>query len=149
MNMNNKEWTDNNGNRLLTSRYGKSDNTTKSAVAPVQLVSATGHLYIFRLSRMNTLVVNRFILDGMKNELVPKLEVRFRRSREKYRPDMGAKRGETANTRTPNKVDSLDYRDMDGNAFYELALKLSFINSNSQFKTPKWSQEYHHRVHRA
>ncbi|NEP32368.1 MULTISPECIES: hypothetical protein [unclassified Moorena] len=80
------EFTDKDGNQLLRSRYGEVAETIESAVAPVQLVSGIGHLYVFRQSIGNKLLVNRFVLDGIKNELVPKLEVRFQRSRQKYLP---------------------------------------------------------------
>ncbi len=43
---------------LLKSLY-KTENIT--AVAPVQAISALGHIYVFRQSKSNTLLVDRFI----------------------------------------------------------------------------------------
>ena len=131
---NKKEWATVGGEPLLRSLYGQAEGTVKSAAATVQLVSGIGHLYVFRLSITNTLLVNRFVLDGIKNELVPKLEVRFRRSQKKFRPDMGAQTGKSIKTRTPDQVDSLDFRDMNNKPFYEPALELSFIKNLSPEK---------------
>lgn len=78
-----QELTSENGQPLLRSRYQTQDQT---AIAPVQLVSGLGHLYIFRQSKTNTLLVDRFVMDGMTNQLMPKYEVRFKRSRQKYQP---------------------------------------------------------------
>jgi hypothetical protein len=113
--------TDPDGKVLVRSVYGSGAEATRSADAPVQLVSMLGHVYVFRQSPGGRLLVNRFVLDGMLNELVPKLEVRFRRSRQRLQPlqSVGVKDGTAA--------DSLDYRDMDGNPFYEPALELGFV----------------------
>lgn len=109
------------GNLLLRSVYGASDEVVKSADAPVQLVSAAGHLYVLRQSRSSgRILVNRFVLDGLENQLVPKLEVRFRRSKQRFVPH------ESAKSNTGSSFDNLDYRDMDGNGFFEPALELGF-----------------------
>jgi len=119
-----KQLTDTNGNSLLRSVYGISDEVTKAASAPVQLVSGLGHIYVFRQSRTTgKILVNRFVLDGLKNELIPKLDVRFRRSRQRL--VALAPKGNDKNALA--QADSLDYRDMDGNPFYEPATELSFI----------------------
>ncbi|WP_424102256.1 LamG-like jellyroll fold domain-containing protein [Moorena producens] len=97
------------------------DSYAISAVAPVQLVSGMGNLYIFRQSQDNTLLVDRFVLDGMLNQLVPKLEVRYKRSRYKYEPLTPAE-GE-------QRFDSLDFNDVYGNAFYEPTTELSLITN--------------------
>lgn len=94
----------------------------QSAVAPVQLISGLGHLYVFRQSKSNTLLVDRFVLDGLENKLVRKLEVRYKRSRQKYQPL------EQTNGNKLSLVDSLDFRDIDGNPFYEPTTELSIIN---------------------
>jgi len=65
---------------------------------------------------------------------VPKLEVRFRRSREKFRPDMGKISGLKSESRKPVQVDSLDFRDIDNQLFYEPAIELSFIDNLSSEK---------------
>ncbi|HSK02066.1 MAG TPA: LamG-like jellyroll fold domain-containing protein, partial [Kofleriaceae bacterium] len=115
--------TDPGGTVLVRSVYGAGDEATHSADAPVQLVSLLGHLYVFRQSPGGKLLVNRFVLDGMLNELVPKYDVRFRRSKQRLVPleSVGVEEG--------TAVDSLDYRDMDGNAFFEPALELGFIGT--------------------
>ncbi|NEQ73727.1 MAG: LamG domain-containing protein [Okeania sp. SIO2C9] len=122
-----EDYTDTNGKQLLKSFYGEGNDTVKSAAAPVKLVSGLGHLYVFRQSTRNTLLVNRFVLDGIKNELIPKLEVRFRRSRQKYLSSESMKIDKAKGTL--NNIDSLNYRDMNGKPFYEPAIELSFINN--------------------
>ncbi len=82
------------GTVLVRSVYGTDAEATRSADAPVQLVSLLGHLYVFRQSPGGKLLVNRFVLDGMLNELVPKFDVRFRRSRPAPRAArVGGRRG--------------------------------------------------------
>ncbi len=126
------EICDQSGNRLLRSSYGRNkggvvdESVVKSTLAPVELVSGLGHLYVFRMTTAGKLLCNRFVLDGIKNELVPKLEVRFRRSRQKLRPDLGAATSR-APGRQPAAVDSLDFRDIEGVPFQEPAVELSFI----------------------
>lgn len=95
----------------------------QSAVAPVQLVSGMGYLYVFRQSRANTLLVDRFVLDGLNNKLVRKLDVRYKRSRKKYEPI------EQADDTQPLSVDSLDFRDADEQPFYEPTTELSIVNN--------------------
>ncbi len=79
------------------------------------MVSGVGHLYVFHQSKEdatevspNTLLVDRFVLDGITNKLVRKLDVRFKRSRQRYQPIESMKKkadGGLAN------IDSLDFRD--------------------------------------
>jgi hypothetical protein len=114
-----QELTSENGQPLLRSRYQTQDQT---AIAPVQLVSGLGHLYIFRQSKTNTLLVDRFVMDGMTNQLMPKYEVRFKRSRQKYQP-----------LQTPQAqnqdLDTLDFQDANGNTFYEPTQEISLVNN--------------------
>lgn len=119
-----KELTDqaDNNNYLLRSRYKTQD---QSAVAPVQLVSGLGHIYIFRQSKSNTLLVDRFVLDGMTNTINRKFEVRFKRSKQRYKPSENQKKGAGG----LSNVDSLDFKDMLGNYFYEPTTELSLINN--------------------
>jgi hypothetical protein len=107
---------------LLKSRYKTKD---ESAVAPVQLVSGLGYLYIFRQSKTNTLLVDRFVLDGLTNKLTRRLEVRFKRSKEKHTPSQIQKK--TAHGLT--NIDSLDFTDINGNNFYEPTTELSLVNN--------------------
>ncbi len=97
----------------------------QSAVAPVQLISALGHVYVFRQSKSNTLLVDRFVLDGLTNKLTRKLEVRFKRSRQKYQPSESMNK----NGNALQNVDSLDFRDPDGNFFYEPTTELCLVNN--------------------
>ena len=94
-----------------------------SAVAPVQLVSGPGHLYVFRQSRAGTLLVDRFVLDGLTNSLGRKLQVRYRRSRQRHEP---SKRPADGSAGLPG--DSLDFRDIDGREFYEPSSELCLID---------------------
>ena len=107
---------------VLRSRYKTFDQT---AVAPVQLVSALGHVYIFRQSKSNTLLCDRFVLDGMTNKLNRKLEVRFKRSRQKHEASKNMKKGASGLT----NIDTLDFRDANGNFFYEPTTELCLINN--------------------
>ena len=109
-------------NFILRSRY-KTDNQT--AVAPVQAISALGHIYVFRQSKSNTLLVDRFVLDGMTNKLNRKLEVRFKRSKEKHTPTKNMNKGSNGLV----NIDSLDFRDANGNFFYEPTTELCLINN--------------------
>ncbi|CAC5341966.1 MULTISPECIES: LamG domain-containing protein [Planktothrix] len=109
-------------NFILRSRY-KTDNQT--AVAPVQAISALGHIYVFRQSKSNTLLVDRFVLDGMTNKLNRKLEVRFKRSKEKHTPTKNMNKGSNGLV----NIDTLDFRDANGNFFYEPTTELCLINN--------------------
>lgn len=60
-----------------------------------------------------TLLVDRLVLVGTK--LVPKLEVRFQRSRSKTRPQ--------------SRKDSLGAKDLDGNDFFEPTQELKFVGN--------------------
>lgn len=92
-----------------------------AAIGPAQLISGMGHLYVFRHSRANTLRVDRFVLDGINNQLVRKLEVRYTRSKKRYEPEQPAKDGGRI------MFDALDFRDRDGNPFYEPTTELGLI----------------------
>ncbi|HEX8821196.1 MAG TPA: LamG-like jellyroll fold domain-containing protein [Archangium sp.] len=111
------------GKVLVKTVYGDSAEATKSANAPAQIVSAMDLLYLFRQSPSGKLLVNRFVLDGMTNELVPKLEVRFRRSRQRLEPQ------ESTTSKNGLSADNLDYRDIDGKSFYEGAIELGFAGA--------------------
>ncbi|MHC5610904.1 MAG: hypothetical protein ACYTXA_07770 [Nostoc sp.] len=110
---------------ILRSRYRTNE---ESSVAPVQLVSALGHIYVFRQSKSNTLLVDRFVLDGMTNKLNRKLEVRFKRSKQKHTPTKNMNKG----TNGLVNIDSLDFRDANGNFFYEPTTELCLVNNLKQ-----------------
>jgi len=117
------ELTDQTGAFILKSRYRTH---TETAVAPVQAISALGHIYIFRQSKSNTLLVDRFVLDGMTNKLNRKLEVRFKRSKQKHTPTKNMNKGSNG---VLNNIDTLDFRDADGNFFYEPTTELCLVNN--------------------
>ena len=108
-----QESTDKEGKYLLRSVYNSASMT---ADAPVQLVSHDGHLYVFRQSTRGTLLVDRFVLDGMTNTLTPKLEVRFKRSRQRYTPLKAMKINSGGQMES---LDSLDFREMQNQPFTE------------------------------
>ncbi|OKH59771.1 hypothetical protein NIES2130_07415 [Scytonema sp. HK-05] len=110
---------------IFKSRYQTQD---ESAVAPVQLISGLGHIYVFRQSKSNTLFVDRFVLDGMTNKLNRKLEVRFKRSKQKHKPISNMNKGVNGIL----NIDSLDFRDANGNFFYEPTTELCSINNLHQ-----------------
>jgi len=118
-------YQDNTSQFILRSRYRTQDQT---AVAPVQLVSGIEHLYVFRQSKQNTLLCDRYVLDGIANKLVRKLQVRFKRSRQRFKAS--DKMQQTAGGL--KNVDSLDYRDANGIPFYEPTTELTFINNLHQ-----------------
>jgi len=109
---------------LLRSLYKTHE---QSASAPVQLVSGLGYLYIFRQSKTKTLLVDRFVLDGLTNTLTRKLEVRFKRSMQKHKPSQAQKKGANGLT----NIDSLDFTDINGKNFYEPTTELSLIKNLS------------------
>jgi hypothetical protein len=111
------------GKVLVRSVYGNSAEVTTSADAPVQIVSALNHLYVFRQAPSGKILVNRFVLDGMNNQLMPRLDVRFRRSRQRLEPQ------KSATSKNGDSFDNLDYRDIDGNSFFEPALELGFAGN--------------------
>ncbi|QLE54021.1 hypothetical protein FD724_40135, partial (plasmid) [Nostoc sp. C057] len=115
-------YQENNSQFILRSRYRTQDQT---AVAPVQLVSGTEHLYVFRQSKQNTLLCDRYVLDGIANKLVRKLQVRFKRSGQRFAASEKMQQGIGG----LKNIDSVDYRDANGIPFYEPTTELSFINN--------------------
>lgn len=113
------------------------DSRALTADAPVQLVSGFGHLYLFRASTRGTILVDRFVLDGLNNILIRKLDVRFKRSRQRHVPFSNG----------PNSIDALDFRDANGNPFLEPTTELTSVNrlgDNGNFAvvlTPTAEQE--------
>jgi hypothetical protein len=107
---------------LLKSLY-KTENIT--VVAPVQVIAALEHIYVFRQSTSNTLLVDRFVLDGMTNKLNRKLEVRFKRSKRKHTPTKNMQQGSNGLV----NVDTLDFRDANGKFFYEPTTELCLVNN--------------------
>lgn len=105
--------TSNPATYILRSRY---NTINDSAVAPVQLISAMGHLYVFRQSKAGTLLCDRYVLNGETNTLVRKLEIRHKRSGQKFAPSAGFR-------------DSLDFTDLDGNYFFEPTAELCLIKN--------------------
>lgn len=108
-----QELTTQQGEYLLRSIYRSAELT---AAAPVQLVSHDGHVFLFRASKSGTLLADRFVLDGMTNELCRKLEVRFKRSGQRYRPSQAMRI--TSGGRLES-VDSVDFRNMQDQPFHE------------------------------
>ena len=111
---------------ILQSRYKTNED---SAFAPVQLVSALGHIYVFRQSNpksFNTLLVDRFVLDGMTNILTRKLEVRYQQSGEKYEPSTPSKNSQGLGL---SSFDSLNYQDKNGKKFYEPTTEISVVKN--------------------
>jgi hypothetical protein len=83
-------YENNNSNYVIRSRYKTGE---QSAIAPVQAISTLDHIYVFRQSKSNTLLVDRFVLDAMTNRLNRKYEVRFKRSKQKYTPSKNMTKG--------------------------------------------------------
>ena len=104
------------GTYLMRSHY---DTAQATADAAVQLVSHDGHVYVFRQSTSHQLLVDRFVLDGMTNTLTPKLEVRYKRSRQRYAPAEDMKIGGTGKEQRLDGADSFDFRDVEGKPFFE------------------------------
>lgn len=113
----------NDPNKFILKSYYKTQKET--AVAPVQVISVLGHIYVFRQSKSNTLLVDRFVLDGMTNKLNRKLEVRFKRSKQKHTPTKNMNKGSNGLV----NIDSLDFRDANGNFFYEPTTELCLVNN--------------------
>lgn len=108
------------GQPILRSIYGRAG--TRSSTGRVKLLSCLDHLYLFRVEpNSQRLLMNRFVLDGMENELVPKLEVRYTRSRQKLAPEGGTSGAGAVD------LDTLAYRDTAQKPFFEPAKELSFL----------------------
>jgi hypothetical protein len=119
--------TNRHGTFILHSVY---DSVNQTSLAPIQLISGMGHIYIFRQSKNNTLLVDRFVLNGSNNQLIPKLEVRFKRSCQKYAPlqKSSTQFGYTAKERERlTQIDSLDFRDALNQGFYEATSELNLV----------------------
>jgi hypothetical protein len=97
-------------NQWVRSQYNTAHST---ALAPIQVLSDGEHLLVFRQSLDNTLLVDRFLLDGGTERLVPKLEVRFKRSRQRFAPAQPQGLGGS------RSFDTTDFRDFEGNFFFE------------------------------
>ncbi len=125
------------GVHLLRSQYRSKD---LGAVAPAQLVSGSGHLYIFRQSKTGTLLCDRFVLDGMTNKLGRKLDVRFKRSRKRHTPFNPGKAG-------PALADSLDFRDTSGAFFHEPTTELCLVSgvTDGWFSVVRVATDEHER----
>ncbi len=114
--------SDSRGAAILRSVHGNASGVTLGSA--VQVVSAMNLVYVFRISAADgKLLVSRFVLDGMTNELLPKLEVRYRRSQQRLVPQ------QSATSTSGTNFDNLDYRDINGNSFFEPAIELSFIGA--------------------
>ncbi|HEX8651801.1 MAG TPA: LamG-like jellyroll fold domain-containing protein [Pyrinomonadaceae bacterium] len=98
---------------LITIDYG--DTAIPTADVPFQVVSDGQHVYVFRQSAQNTLLVNRFVYEDVLQRLVNTWEVRYRRSRNANIP---ADRNDTFGT-----------TDMNGNHFIEPTTEMSMINN--------------------
>lgn len=99
----------------------RSTTASLSALAPIQVLSDNKYIYIFRQSIANeavevvadTMLVDRFVLSGAT--LNAKREVRYQRSRNKFRPE--------------SRKDSLGAKDMEQKPFFEPTQKLEFIRN--------------------
>ncbi len=96
----------------------------RTFAAPVQAISAFDHLYIFRQSDTNTLLVDRFVVDGMTNTLNRKLDVRFKRSRQKHTPTKSMAKENHGLT----NIDTLDFRDANNQFFYEPTIEIHAVS---------------------
>jgi len=103
---------------LLRSRYRT---RRDHIVAPVQAISGLGHVYVFRQSKANTLYCDRFVLNGLDNTLVRKLEVRFKRSEKRHEPKS------PASSSGGQVFDSLDFSSSRGVYFFEPTTELSRV----------------------
>lgn len=113
-----------NNTQISQSVYSGSLGLTASG--SVQAISALGCIYTFRRSNRQTVLVDRYVLDGLTNTLIRKLDVRFRRSRQRLAPltpDQAS---------TQDVIDGLDYRDANGQPFYEPAIELNFLAGSNE-----------------
>jgi len=98
----------------------------RTALAPIQVLSDGEQLFVFRQSSENTLFVDRFLLDGGTERLVPKLEVRFKRSRQRFAPAQPQGFGGNQSFDTP------DFRDFSGNFFFEPTQEIRLVPNLTQ-----------------
>lgn len=114
---------------LQRSRFDTHD---AGASSGPRVVSHQGVLFVFRQAAVpaatetdpevtpRSILVDRFVLDGMRNRMVRWLDVRFKRSGLRHEPIAD---GDAL-------VDALDHRDADGRPFYEPTIELSFLGSD-------------------
>lgn len=98
----------------------------RTALAPIQVLSDGEQLFVFRQSTDNTLFADRFLLDGGTERLVPKLEVRFKRSRQRFAPAQPQGFGGNQSFDTP------DFRDFSGNFFFEPTQEIRLAQNLTQ-----------------
>ncbi len=103
----------------------------QNAHLAVQAISAMGHLYVFRETDVfattatpGSILVDRFVLDGLTNKLVRKLDIRFKRSRRRHEP---ANPGRGTNA----EFDALDFKDANGQPFFEPTTELDFLGDRA------------------
>lgn len=101
------------GMRLLTLGFG--DHGIPTADAPFRVVSDGLHVYVFRQSGQNTLLVDRFVYDAANATLVNTWEVRFRRSQKIDLPE--------------GPRDTFGSTDMTGRHFVEPTTELTMVDN--------------------
>ncbi|PSN11469.1 hypothetical protein C7293_24160 [filamentous cyanobacterium CCT1] len=109
--------------RWVRSQYSTA---TRTALAPIQVISDGEHLFVFRQSTENTLLCDRFLLDGGTERLVPKLEVRFKRSRQRFIP------AQPQGLSGSQSFDTPDFRDFAGNFFFEPTQEIRLAQNLTQ-----------------
>jgi hypothetical protein len=92
----------------------------KSSRAGCYAALPKGHMYIFRAAANGSILVDRYVLDGLTNTLIRTLDVRFKRSGKRYEP-LESDKGEDI-------IDALDFRDVEAKPFYEPTIELTLIN---------------------
>ena len=71
------------GTQLLSSVY---DIATTIGDGAISMLSSGGHVHLLRLGADRFVHVDRFVLDGRTNRLLPTLELRYRRSEQRLAP---------------------------------------------------------------
>lgn len=103
------------GMRLITLDMGSGGVPVSDA--PFQILSDGLHVHVFRQSAAQTLLVDRFVFDALKQTLVNTTEVRYRRSRSPDLPE--------------SPRDTFGPTDMMGATFVEPTTELTMIGSLS------------------
>jgi len=91
------------------------------------LISDGEYLYVYFANAFGKLYVVRYILDKMTNQLVRPYDIRYRRSGQKCKT-IGDIKEANKDKADRTLVDTLGYEDMDGHAFYEPIVQVSYLD---------------------
>ncbi len=82
------------------------------------LISDGEYIYLFHTNSKGRIYITRYVLDKVTNELVRPYDVRYGRSEQKCTP-------------AASGIDTQDYKNMDGEPFYEPSVMINFFDDKN------------------